>query len=63
MSALLPDLARAQPWVRVAQSWAMAYAGQLEEAEAALADLQDVPDALSIQGHAAAIRAYIEHCL
>jgi LuxR family maltose regulon positive regulatory protein len=59
LTNLPSDSAGPEPWLTVARAWAMAYAGQLEEAETSLADLQDLSDALSIQGHTAAVRAYV----
>ncbi len=54
----------AQPWLGVAYAWALAYSGQIERANTALAlaekQLQTLPQTTSdqIAGHIAAVRAY-----
>jgi LuxR family maltose regulon positive regulatory protein len=54
----------AQPWLGVAHAWALAYSGQLERAEAALALAETRLETLAIRereriaGHIAAVRAY-----
>lgn len=52
-----------QPWLGVAHAWALAYAGQMEQAGAVLAYFEDQPAGFADErlcGHLAAARAYIE---
>ncbi len=63
----LPDnLMRSHPWLAVSHAWVLAYAGQLGAVEARLAEVRSAPEgtqdpaeAEHIDGHIAAIRAYL----
>jgi LuxR family maltose regulon positive regulatory protein len=64
MDAAPREQREAQPWLGVAHAWALAYSGQLERAEAALALAETRLETLAIgereriAGHIAAVRAY-----
>ena len=65
LDALPKELVRFRPWLYIAHAWALVYAGQLaavepmlQDAEKALAGLEDHGEIRHIAGHIAAIRAY-----
>jgi LuxR family maltose regulon positive regulatory protein len=70
IDALPEEMMRAQPWLSIAHAWLLAFTGQLDAAETALASAADglvgpsqaggpSPESRWLGGHIACIRAYV----